>query len=164
MKSVEEIQSMLVSELRNRLNSIKSFPLHLNYYNEILGDTSFLLAGLLGALLKNEANNWDHNRWIDDSLLTKVKVDGNVLSIWGVIIWGIENVSEQWTEPFYFQITLNKKAFSKYIFMFGDLHTHSIPYEEFKQNRDYWDKEFFMNSNWNPSERNWKYIIPIFQK
>ena len=151
MKSVEEIQVMLVSELWNCLSRIKSIRLGLDYYNEIMGDTSFLLAGLLGSLLSSKGD-WDYNKWMDDSLLAKVKLNENKLSIWGVMIWGIENTTEQWTDPFYFEIELNQTEpdFKEYTFLFSDLNKSEIPYEEFSENRNYWEPS---------NEREWEYVI-----
>ncbi len=150
MKSIEEIQTMLVNELWNRLDRVKSLKSEVDYYNDILGDTSFLLSGLLGALLELRSD-WDKHRWIDDSLLLGVKLTKNKLSIWGVMIWGIENTTEQWTEPFYFEVVLdsNESDFSEYTFLLGDLNKPEIPYEEYRVNRNYWEED----------ERNWKYII-----
>ena len=151
MKSIEEIQEMLVLELWNCLSSVRSVKSDLIYYNKIMGDTSFLLAGLLNSLLKSK-DDWDSNKWIDDSLLTKVKLYQNKLLIWGVMIWSVENVTAQWTDPFYFEIELDqvKKAFNKYTFLFSDLNKPEISYESFSQNRNYW--EAF-------DGRDWKYII-----
>lgn len=142
---------MLVCELVNHLDNIKSISQKVVYYNEILGDTSFLLAGLLESLLKKNFSDWDKKRWIDDSLITKVVIQNNKLTIEGVMIWGIENTTEQWTYPFSFQIELLKEemSFRRFTFLFCDLDNHEIAYEEFRVNRDYWDK----------SSRNWKYVI-----
>lgn len=134
MKSEEEIQTMLVSELQNNLNRIKSINKSLEYYNEILGDTSYLLAGLLEALLKNKFKDWNFRKWMDDSLITKISMNEDKLSIWGVMIWGLEGVTEQWTEPFYFEIELKQNGFNKYIFLFSDLDNPEISYEDYRQN------------------------------
>ena len=150
MKSVEKIKTMLVNELWSCLDKIESMKPREGYYNEILGDTSFLLTGLLGNLLKIR-DDWDSKKWLDDSLLTGVKLDKNKLSIWGVIIWGVENTTDQWTDPFYFEVDLGncKTDLNEYTFLFGDLNKSEISYEEFKINRNYWEQP----------ERNWKYII-----
>ncbi|MEM6737678.1 MAG: hypothetical protein AAF620_16565, partial [Bacteroidota bacterium] len=146
----KEIQLMLVDELWNCLNSIKSMKSKLDYYNEMLGDTSFLLAGLLGMLLKLRGD-WDLKKWLDDSLIIGVKLNKSKLSIWGVMIWGMENTTEQWTDPFYFEIELGNEQpdFNEYTFMISDLDNPEIPYEEFRMNRNYWGQ----------TERNWKYVI-----
>jgi hypothetical protein len=153
MKSIEEIQTMLVSELSNSVSRVKSMSSNLEYYNEILGDTSFLLAGLLDSLLKLK-DDWDSKKWIDDSLLMKVNLNQNRFSIWGVMIGGVENVTDQWTDPFYFEIELNKAKsdFNEYTFLFSDLYKSEISYEEFRDNRSYWRPS-------TSNERDWKYVI-----
>jgi hypothetical protein len=150
MKQLEEIEQMLISEIHSNIDKIEILECNLEHYNEILGDTSFLLASILNSLL-NSNEDWDSKKWIDDSLLTEVKLDGNKLSIWGIMIWGIENTTEQWTDPFYFEIKLkqNTLGFNEYTFLFCDLDKSEISYEDFSMNRNYW----------NPTERNWKYII-----
>ncbi|MBG6133198.1 Fe-S-cluster formation regulator IscX/YfhJ [Aquimarina sp. EL_43] len=150
MKRLEETELMLITELQSNISNVKNLKSDLEYYNEILGDSSFLLGGLLDVLLKSD-NDWDSKRWIDDSLLTKIKLEGNKLSISGIMIWGIENITEQWTDPFYFEIKLkeNNPDFDEYTFLFCDLDKSEISYEDFSMNRNYW----------NPIERNWKYII-----
>ena len=150
-KSIREIEVMLASELWECLSRISSMKPKLGYYNETLGDTSFLLAGLLDSILKIK-DDWDSKKWLDDSLLMKVKLNHNKLSLWGVIIWGKENVTDQWTDPFYFEIKLGqtKPEFNEYTFLFADLDKPEISYENFSENRNYW----------NPSDdRNWKYVI-----
>lgn len=149
MKSVEEIQVMLIDELWNHLGEVKSNKSGSDY-NEVLGETSFLLAGLLGALLKLR-DDWELRRWLDDSLLSGVKLNQNRLSIWGVMIWGLENTTEQWTDPFYFEVELGntKSDFKEYTFLLGDLNKPEVTYEEFSMNRNYWKQ----------TERDWKYVI-----
>lgn len=141
---------MLVDELLECFEKIKSLKPGMSYYNKYLGDTSFLLAGLLGSLLKLK-KDWNPKKWIDDSLLTGVKLDENKLSIFGVIIWGMENTTEQWTEPFYFEIEFEntESDFKEYTFYFGDLNNPELSYEEFRMNRNYWEQ----------NDRDWKYIL-----
>ena len=141
---------MLIDELWNCLDKVKSIKSKLDYYNEVLGDTSFLLAGLLGALLRLR-DDWDMRRWIDDSLLIGVRLNQNSLSIWGVMIWGMENTTKQWTDSFYFEVELDdtKSSFNEYTFLFGDLNKPETSYEEFRT-----DCNFEM-----PPEKNWKYEI-----
>lgn len=142
---------MLVCELIDHLDKIKSINQKLVYYNEILGDTSFLLAGLLESILKKNFSRWDNEKWIDDSLITKIMAIDNNLKIDGVIIWGRKNTTEQWTEPFFFEIELLKEevSFKKFTFLFSDLDNPEATYEEFRDHRDHW----------TTSNRNWKYII-----
>jgi len=159
MKNLEEIQEMLISELFNNLDRLKLN--HNDDYNKLMGDTSFLLAGYLHQKLKADFKNWDKKKWIDDSLLTKIIFQVDKLFIWGVVIWGIENLTAQWTEPFYFEAVLNneKTSFEKIILFFGDENCSAITYEDFNINRNFWDREYYSNKNWNPTERSWKYRI-----
>lgn len=160
MKSVEEIQEILIEEIKlNRENIIDSSEM--DYYNETLGDVSFLLAGYLHAQLKKNYEGWDASRWIDDSLITKIDLKANKISIWGVMIWGIQNDTKQWTEPFYFNIALNENndEFVKSTILFSDSDCSEITYEEFNNNRNYWDRNYYSNEDWHPFEREWKYII-----
>lgn len=141
---------MLVDELYKHFDEIKSNNQGLTYYNELLGDTSFLLAGLLGSLLKQKYGDWHSKRWIDDSLITKVVEYNNEINIEGIMIWGKENTTEQWTSPFSFKINLakNQPGFKKFTFLFCHAEDPEISYEEFKVNGDVWNKG-----------RKWKYVI-----
>jgi hypothetical protein len=142
---------MLVYELAKDLERIKSIDKELVYYNEFLGDTSFLLAGLLELLLKKNFGEWDSRKWIDDSLITRISTQNEKMNIEGIMIWGRENTTEQWTDPFSFEIELSmdEVSFKRFTFLFCDLDFREISYEEFKLNREYWDK----------NNRNWKYRI-----
>jgi hypothetical protein len=141
---------MLTEELRRCLSEGRTSTRKSDYYNDELGDTSFLLAGLLDNLLKLRPD-WDLRKWIDDSLVTELKLNQNLASISGVMIWGRRNVSEQWTSPFNFQIEFSvlNDRFVKYSFLFDDVDRREVSYEEFRSNR----------SCWAQSERNWKYVI-----
>lgn len=151
MKSTEEIQSMLVSELFKHIGDIESIERKQDYYNQILGDTSFLLAGLLETLLKMYSEDWDNIKWIDDSLITDIEIKNKKFCIWGIMIWGKEGTTEQWTDPFYFEIDLllEERSFKRFTFLFCDLNNPEISYEYFKDNRNYWADR----------SRDWKYII-----
>ena len=151
MKSLEEIQTMLVNELWNSLDNLKALNSKPDYYNTTLGDTSYLLAGMLG---KHMAMNkdWPANQWFDDCLLTDVKQVSNRLSIWGITIWGRDNTTEQWTDPLLFKVELGntKPGFNRYTLMFGDSNKPEITYEEFIMNRSYWEEG---------KARDWKFTI-----
>lgn len=165
MKSRDEIQEMLVAELCINATTVSSnHPL--DYYNDKFGDSSFLLAALLQQLLAEKFDDWDVHKWIDDSLLTKVNFADGKMSIWGVVIWGIEDVTEQWTDPFYFEIQLTQdfSDYEQYTFLFADLNNPEITYEYFKENRDYWDRGYNLNDKWNLANREWRYIIHIKNK
>lgn len=151
MKSIKEILTMLVCELVKHLDKIKSINQEQVYYNEILGDTSFLLAGLFESFLKKNYSEWNGRRWIDDSLITNVLIQKNKLKIDGIMIWGKKNTTEQWTDPFSFEIELlkNETNFREFTFWLCDLDIPQISYEEFRDNRDYWAR----------TNRNWKYVI-----
>jgi hypothetical protein len=151
MKIAKEILTMLVSELISHIDKIRSSSQTLVYYNELLGDTSFLLARFLELLLKKNFNEWDIRKWFDDCLITKVAIQNNTLKIDGVMIWGRNNTTEQWTEPFIFEIELliENSSLEDFTFFFGDLYYNEITYEEFVNDREYW-----ANKN-----NNWKYII-----
>ena len=155
MKSIIEIEIMLESEINNHLDKLKNH-LNLDYFNELFGDTSFILAGLLEKLIKAKNCCWNE-KWIDDSLLKKIKLDNKKISIWGIMIWGKVDTNEQWTDPFYFETFLSD--FKQYFFLFGDLNQTEIIYDNFNKNRDVWDKCYYSDDNWHPSERNWKYKI-----
>jgi len=151
VKSIEEILTMLVHELEKYGHKIDRNSRKNEYYNEQLGDTSFLLAGLLELLLKENITEWDKEKWIDDSLITKIEINNDKLTIEGIMIWGIENTTEQWTDPFCFEIEsfISKIDFKKITFLFGDWDYPEVSYEEFKKHRNFW----------GANDRNWKYII-----
>lgn len=151
MKTAKEILTMLVIELTSYIDKIRLSTQTLVYYNEILGDTSFLLARLLELLLKKNFNEWDSRKWFDDCLITEVAIQNNTLKIDGIMIWGRNNTTEQWTEPFIFEIELliENSSYEDFTFFFGHLDYNEITYEEFVNNREYWANK---NSNW-------KYII-----
>ncbi|SFN92153.1 hypothetical protein SAMN05421594_4719 [Chryseobacterium oleae] len=143
MKSTNEIAKMLLEELLKNINNINNFK-NSNYYNEILGDTSFLLAGLLHTMIKKEPQI-DQKVWIDDSLITNINQVDNIISIEGIMIWGENGTTEQWVDPFYFTINLNND--SAYKFFFKDLYLSELSYDDFKENRNYYSDKV----------KNWKY-------
>lgn len=159
MKSLAELQDLLLDEIQNNLNKEVVSENH-DYYNEYTGYISVLLASILEKRLLKDTD-WNSNRWIDDSLLTKLKLSNGKLSVWGIMIWGIKNSNKQWTDPFYFEIKfkIENEKFNHYTFLFGDLDNHEISYEDFANNRNYWDMDYYKTDDWNPSDRNWKYII-----
>lgn len=159
MKSSKELQSMLASEIYNNISLIKKGE-ELVCYNEVTGDSSFLLSGILERELENDIN-WNSNNWIDDSLLHKVSFQDCKVQIWGVMIWGKEGTTKQWTEPFYseFSIDFNYLELKELVILFGDEKVNEITYEEFSTNRTFWDKDFYSDTFWKPSERTWKYIV-----
>ena len=151
-----KLVKLLASEIGNYLDDVLFNNPKQNYYNEILGDTSFLLAGLLQSLLKQRENDWEKNRWIDDSLIPKVIMHNQEVCIEGVMIWGIEYITEQWTSPFSFNLKLidDRSDFEKFTFLFYDSDQPEISYEIFKVERDFWNRR----------KKNWKYQISSTDK
>ena len=148
MKELIRSSKLLSTELDKYIN--KSGFIKSGYYNDFLGDTSFLFAGWLDIVLKTKVKDWDSNRWLDDCLIDVFSVIDNTITLEGILIWGVENTTKQWTAPFHFSVVLihqkiNFKDFSLFI---CDLHKPAISYEKFNMNRDYW-----INT------KNWKYKI-----
>lgn len=162
MKSIGQLEEMLTLELCDSLNKINPNT-KLDYYNEVFGDTSVILARLFDLRLQERVSEWGAMRWIDDSLLTKVVLSDKRLSIWGIIIWGKEGTTSQWTDPFYFEASLDQAScqMPDYSLMVGDLDLTSITYEDFNNSRGVWDQDYYSNVKWNPCERNWKYKMEI---
>lgn len=160
MKTLRELEDLLVKELVLSQKQIEESD-SVEYYNELTGDVSVLLTSILEEHLL-ERKEWDSKRWLDDSLLTKIELDENIYRIWGIVIWGKENTLSQWTAPFYFEIRLSDdySDFKEYTFLFGtEENRQYLCYEEFNEDRGIWDKEFYSNDEWDPSERDWKFII-----
>ena len=160
MKTVGELLKMLILELIEFEYKIAEIS-EVTYYNEYLGDSSIILSSILGEHLLGR-KDWDVEKWLDDCLLTKVKFNDNgCYNIWGIMIWGKENTTQQWVDPFFFNIQLAEKKsnFSEYTFLFSEEGRKEITYEEFSGNRSLLDENFYLTEDWNPSERNWKFII-----
>lgn len=144
MKTINELESMLVDEINN---NILSLPYENAYYlNEFLGDTSFIIAKIMELNLMTIINFREQKLWFDDTLIIKLEKDNEKVSIWGILIFGVEDTTEQFTNPFRFIINLST---TKSFFYYSDLTTNPISYEKFISNRDYW----------SPIERDWEYII-----
>ena len=150
MKSPQEIYKMLLNEIIENEHSILSADRNSIYFNQQAGDTSFLLAGLLDSLLKRDFEDWDKDRWIDDSLLMRIEIENKIAVIDGVMIWGIENSTGQWTDPFHFEMNFaSNLSHHSVTFLFADLDNPELTYEEFSHDRQHW----------NPRDRNWRFII-----
>ena len=137
MKTLQELQDLLLLEIKQNMHKIKSVTKN-TYYNKFMGDTSIILTSILEEFLLAE-NDWDDKKWLDDALLTNVELlfdDKIVIS--GIIIWGQDNTTMQWTEPFRFQMNLNNS--NEYEFLFGDSKLKELEYEKFLINREYWNK------------------------
>jgi len=146
MKTIETLLEMLVCELETHSNEIISSE-SVRYYNDALGDTSFLLAGLLQQCLE-QVNESDKSKWFDDSLLTGFQRDSEKLAIDGVMIWA-RDANAQWTDAFRFEIGLREGEFGEFRFYFADLNRPSISYERFR------DKPYY----WHVGEKDWKHVI-----
>lgn len=153
MKSTKEIALMLGEELSDRLKNVKTDKSNSGYYNELLGDTSFLLAGLLYSALKSQYRDWREDKWIDDSLLTDVRVKESGVTIEGIMIFGRQGTNQQWVAPFVFTIKLvegmeiDTNSFS---FLFGTADDRYVSYEDFMGGSEVFD----LSSN-----KDWKYKI-----
>jgi hypothetical protein len=152
MKSINDIKIMLTNELTKNLDRIKNVNNEMMYLNEILGDTSFILARFLYLLLQKNYNEWNSNKWIDDCLITDLSIKNEKIRIEGVVILGNIKTTMQWTSPFSFETDLlnNEVQLNEFTFLFGDIDNPEITYEDYRDNRDYW---------FQPNNRNWKYII-----
>lgn len=150
---------MLLSELCVSTAQIENSK-HLDCYNQLLGKTSYLLVEILERELKVDPN-WDRGMWLDDTLIHKVVNGDTEVKLWGVVIWGRIGTTKQWTSPFYCAVSINckKTELNQLTFLFGDMNTDEIPYEELKSNRSYWDRDFYSNDTWDICEREWEFIV-----
>lgn len=151
MKSAGEIFELLIQELSTYQKKSESSTVTLDYLNEVLGDTSFLLAGLLESIIRNNEVEWGKDKWIDDSLLIKANFTKENLIVEGFMIWGDMKSTNQWVDPFTFQIgKFSNGSFSnEFTFFFCDLDKPEISYEKYKNERNYW----------STVKRKWKYIL-----
>ncbi len=126
---------MLVDELLVHIGPVVQDGEQRTFYNAVLGDSSFLLAGLLGVLLKKKVREWDsETRWMDDSLITAVRLFGKKLTLDGVMIWGKIGTTEEWVDRFSFEIEplFDRLATQRLRFSFCDENTSEVTYEEYK--------------------------------
>ena len=154
MKSTKEIASMLGEELVDHLDKIESgnFQSGYNNNNNVLGDTSFLLAGLLYSVLKTKYKDWGDDKWIDDSLLSDARVKGSEVIIEGVMIFGRQGTNQQWVDLFYFTIKLAEEVgvdTDSFSFLFGTTDKY-ISYEDFIEGHKVFDKSL---------TKDWKYKV-----
>lgn len=144
---------MLADELHIHIGAVVQDGERRASYNAVLGDSSFLLAELLGLLLKKDVREWDsETRWMDDSLITAVRLCGNKLTLEGVMIWGKIDTTAEWVDRFSFEIEplFDRVATQRLRFSFCDENTSEVTYEEYK------DGGVFQDSDENVS---WKYVI-----
>lgn len=153
MKSIKEIALMLGEVLADHLKNVKTDKSNSGYFNELLGDTSFLLAGLLYSVLKSKYRDWREDKWIDDSLLTDVRVKESGVTIEGIMIIGRQGTSQQWVAPFVFTINLVEGVeidTNSFSFLFGTADDRHVSYEDFIGRSEVFD----LSSN-----KDWKYKI-----
>ena len=141
MKSREKLLKLLIEELLSNMDSGSWRNKKGEFYNEFLGDSSAILAGVLNALLGDETISWDSDaKWLDDCLITRLFLeDDDVLRLRGVVIWGKRNTTEQWVDSFAFEVqplhtNVGKRRFR---FWFCDKSDTKRTYEEFKQRSPY---------------------------
>lgn len=147
MKSIEELSKILVDELMiNLLNKDKELLKDV-YYNEVMGSTSSLLSVILERILRNEKNDWIHDKWIDDSLLTNINKKRNKITIDGIMIWG-HSSKEQFIDLFSFTINLLPKinSFSTLKYFFIDATHNTVNYNRFRQKREFYNELKVKNS------------------
>jgi hypothetical protein len=151
MHKVEHIYKMLVDELVDHVDNFVTVKRDNLYYNEILGNTSFLLAGLLGSILNSKNDQWVSNKWFDDSLITRISYNNGTFRIYGIMIWGKKDTTEQWTEPFGFVLKIyNIESYAgSFDLYFGNLDRNEISYELYKMDQ----------SHWSDNVTNWRFII-----
>ncbi len=162
MRTIAELEELLFEELRSTKQNIKELNYPPLYYNETSGKSSLYFTSLLYENLVGNSD-WDKRKWLDDSLLTKIVFEENRYRVWAVVISGREGTTKQWTDPAYFEIipSTNFSGFSEYTYLFADKYVESLDYKEYSRNRAYWDKGFYSNENWDPSERDWDLITHI---
>jgi hypothetical protein len=155
MKPISELERMLAMELFPYSTRKSSIAPVSKYYNETLGDVSFILGGILKSHLKEKYLEWFvDGKWIDDTLIEtfidnrQVK-NHSIIEMGGVVISGVNGSSEQWTDPFRIVIEFYYDDIVKYTILFGDVARSSLRFTEFKYDRDYWKKV----------EPDWDYII-----
>lgn len=150
MKSISELEHMLAAELSPFTTGVRSITRVSKYYNEPLGDISFILGGMLKAHLKEKHSEWFvHGKWIDDTLIEAFKYNHAMIEMSGVVIWGVGGNTEQWTDPFRIVIEFLDGGIARYSILFGDVSRASLKFTDFKYNREYW----------KGSEIDWDYII-----
>lgn len=153
MKSLKEIEELLITELNKSISELGRVTSDRDYYNEMMGDTSFILVALLESHLRDRSEGWNGGKWMDDSLIEKVTLNKNRMIIEGIAIWGVADSTEQWTEPFYFEIETNEGAVDSahYAFLFGDQDMNEVNYVYFRNNR----------GCWNRPDRNWRDVVYV---
>jgi hypothetical protein len=160
MKSKLELQQMLADEICSIKDSIVLNPITHRDYNQDLGNVSYILAALLFKELKEE-ELWSIGNWIDDSFIHNYEIDNSVVRFWGAIVFGKERTTKQWVSPFYCEYKFDSLLckIESFSFYFGDNEADEILYEHFNKDRFVWDGNFYSNSLWEITERDWRFIF-----
>lgn len=137
MNRKEDLPAILLAILREK-QSILLHHTPMRYYNELLDGASSILAALLEALLHEQDEEWAGAKWVDDSLLTQVSVDGDVVCIAGMMIWGRGGATEQWVDPFFFEISLADH--SDYKCWLGDEKAEEVTYRYYSLHRERYER------------------------
>ncbi len=133
------------------------------YYNDELNDIPFIIGAILDKQLRENNNIWieKDNKWVDDILITKTKVNNDNFEFWGVVIWGRNKTTEQWTDPGYFKIFFDSNRISKISILFKDVKNDSISYTKFTKNRDVWSGDYYSDRQYNIEEIDWENRMEI---
>jgi hypothetical protein len=142
MKSVNELQLLLKFELVKHYDAIKTGDNHSLYQNSLLGNTSILLAGLLGLLMKEHYPEWCKNRWVDDCLISSSNVKLGRIIMEGVVIVGSYHSTEQWTSAFQFELDEHDPKLNNTVFRFKfcNVQIPELSYDKFKKDRIFWKR------------------------
>jgi hypothetical protein len=126
------------------------------YYNKVC-DISYPIALIIQRLLISEyAEYRDSGEWMDDCLIEKLDYNNGVARIWGIVISGVGgNSTEQYTDPFYLEIS---NAGNEYLVLFADADRDHVSYND-DRFRDVWNRDFYSSANWDIRERNWLYEL-----
>lgn len=151
MKSAPEILNMLSSEFI-RHSDASGIDSDSGYMNHYLGDTSFLLAGLLQQLLRANFNEWNRGGWVDDSLIRDFDYKNDRFSIKGDMIWA-KDAADQWVSVFEFELELLKDevGVKDFVFYFVEQDHPEMNYDEYRNRRNFWSRPI----------NNWKYVITL---
>lgn len=160
MNSQKELTTVLAEKLINR------FTLNGELEQVVDGSDRLMASFELGQLLWEQLKldpDWDRSKWIDDTLIHKLRIIGDNVHIWGVVIWGKGGTTEQWTDPIYTEIQLDVRAkhISDMQILFADADYAEISFSRFTNKRTYWDAEFYSTDDWDPKERDWFYNFKV---
>lgn len=125
------------------------------HYNEVC-DISVGIVRIIEIALIGEFEDYkESGKWMDDCLVEKLDYNNGVARIWGIVISGIGGTTEQYTDPFYMELS---NAGSKYLILFADAYREHVNYSD-DRFRDVWNRDFYSNIDWDVRERNWLYEL-----